>query len=334
MEWQELVQTAKVKRPLLVVVLAIATLWVPAYLALESVKVVRPVVPVQPPPGTSPYGYTWSLLLWFVPALVILVSLWRSPGREVPRKAFLWTVLPLLGLGLILDVIFGNLFFTFPNQGANLGVYFPGWDWEMHRLVWNIPVEEIFFYFFGDSVALLIYLWCDLYWLDRYARSREPWSVASQGKVLAFSVWPLALGVGLVLAASLYRNVVSDLPNGFPGYFSFLVLVAFVPATLFLTKIKDRINWQAYLCTALTMVFISLIWECTIAFPFQWWGYRPEQLVGLRIRAWSNLPLEEPFLWLLVSFNAVVIFETVRALIDSDRGTGHTLLGEGWAEKK
>jgi len=334
MAWPDLVQDAKVKRPLFVVLLVIGTLWLPAWLALDAVKVVRPLVPLEPAPGTSPYGYTWSLLLWFVPAVAILVSLWRSPGREVPRKAFLLTVGPLLVLGLILDVIFGNLFFTFPNAGANLGIFFPGWDWEQHRLVFNIPIEEVFFYFFGDSVALLIYLWCDLYWLDKYARSREPWSVADRGQVLSFSAWPLLLGVGMVLAAWVYKKVWSDEPAGFPGYFAFLVAVAFVPATLFLEKIKDRINWQAWASTALTMFFISLLWECTIAYPYQWWGYKPEQMMGMRIRAWSDLPAEEPFLWVLVSFSAVVIFETVRALVDSDRPSGPTLFGESWAQKK
>ena len=326
-------ERARIERPLLVVLLIHFCLWLPAFVTLQTVDVVRPVMEIGPYPGPSPHGYTWSLTLWGVPALAILISLARAPGRSVSRKAFLLTIVPLLGLGVVLDFAFGNLFFIFPNPGAALGIFAPGWDWASQSILWNIPLEEFFFYFFGDSVALLIYLWCDLYWLDRYA-SPEPYRYQAGRHLLRISWWPLLLGAAMILAAWAYKAFFSDVPDGFPGYFAFLVVVAFVPATLFLTMVADRINWQAYASAALTMFFISLIWECTIAFPYGWWAYKPDMMMGMYIRAWSNLPVEEPFLWLLVTFSTVLSYETVRALVQSDESPSVTIFGEGAATRK
>lgn len=332
MKWSEFEPVEQIKNPVVVVLIIHFVLCLPAFLTLRTVDVVRPVVPLDLHPNPSPYGYTWSLLLWGIPALAILLHLWRHPGRALPRKAFLWTVLPLFVLGVILDFFFGNLFFTFPNAAASLEIYAPGWDWSTMSVHWNIPIEEFFFYILGDSVALLVYLWCDMFWLDRYSQANDPYEVNEEGPILRIAWWPVAVGLVVVAAAWAFKVFATPLP-GFPGYFGFLVLVATIPAMLFFTKVWRRVNWRAYLSTALTMFFISMLWECTIAFPYGWWDYRPEMMIGLVIPAWSGLPVEEPLLWLLVTFNAVIVYETARAVLGADSEARTVVLGDRWQRK-
>jgi hypothetical protein len=313
--------------PILVVLIIHFVIWLPAYLTLSRVRLPRPVVPLDVHPDPTPLGYTVSLTLWFIPAAAVLIHLLMHRQQGFPWKSLGVTVGLLLLLGLLLDVAFGNLFFTFPNQGAILGIFIPGWDWSAMRFVNNIPLEEVFFYLFGDSVALLIYLWCDRFWLKLYSRNANPYLYGEEGPLLRLAWWPVLLGVALVGAAWAYKAWVAVEP-GFPAYFLFLVAVAFVPATLFFTKVHRRINWRAYGCTALKMFFISMLWECTIAFPYGWWAYKPEMMMGLDVLAWSSLPAEEPFLWLLVSFSSVMIFETIHAMMGSEERAGTTVLGE------
>ena len=313
--------------PILVVLIIHFVIWLPAYLTLNTVKVPRLVVPLDVHPDPTPLGYTVSLTLWFIPAAAVLLHLLLHKQQGFPWKSLGVTVGVLLCLGLVLDVAFGNLFFVFPNTGATWGVYFPGWDWQLMRFVCNIPLEEVFFYLFGDAVALLIYLWCDRFWLKLYSRNANPYLYGEEGPLLRLSWWPVLLGVAMVGAAWAYKAFVAQ-QSGFPAYFLFLVAVAFVPATLFFTKVQQRINWRAYGCTALTMFFISMLWECTIAFPYGWWAYKPKMMMGLDILAWSKLPAEEPFLWLLVTFASVMIFETIHAAVGSEEKAGTTVLGE------
>ena len=313
--------------PLLVVLIVHFVIWLPAFLTLQMVQVARPVMHLGVHPNPTPLGYTVSLTLWFIPAAAVLIHLLLHKQEGFPWKSLGVTVALLLVLGLVLDVAFGNLFFTFPNQGATLGIFIPGWDWHAGHFVANIPLEEVFFYLFGDSVALLIYLWCDRFWLKLYSRNANPYLYAEQGRLLRIAWWPLGMGLAMVGAAWAYKAFVAG-EEGFPGYFTFLVAVAFVPATLFFTKVRSRINWRAYVSTALTMFFISMLWECTIAFPYGWWAYKPAMMIGLDILAWARLPAEEPFLWLLVSFASIMIFETVHAAMGSEEKAGTAVLGE------
>ncbi len=327
MQWRQVDIKQHFGNPLIVVLIMHFVLWLPAFLTLHSVKVARPVVPLDVHPDPTPFGYTISLTLWFIPALAILIHLLVQKIEGFPWKSLGVTVAALLTLGLILDVAFGNLFFQFPNRGATIGVDFPGWDWKTMSFECNIPIEEVFFYLFGDAVALLIYLWCDRFWLHLYSRNANPYIYEDEGPLLRLAWWPLALGLAMVGLAWAYKAFVAQQP-GFPAYFLFLVAVAFVPATLFFTKVHRRINWRAYVSTALTMFFISMLWECTIAFPYGWWAYERPMMMGLEILAWSRIPVEEPFLWLLVTFASVMIFETIHAVMGSRHKASTTVWGE------
>ena len=63
------------------------------------------------------------------------------------------------------------------------------------------------------------------------------------------------------------------------------------------------------------MLLVSLFWEATIAVPYQWWGFQPRQMLGILINGFSSLPVEEPILWLGVTWATVIVYETIYTLL-------------------
>lgn len=288
------------------VVAIVVALAIPLLLTLSTVH--DPGELVIRSPNPTPYGYTWSLGLWIVPLTVLSVWLHRSPGFHLPRLAFWRTIGGLSALGLVLDIVFGHTFFRFPNARATLEVFI--WSMDLHTLtpIQNLPVEEIAFYFFGIAFTLVLYIWADLHWFGLYtspARARLP----PRGARVRLDRRAVVLGVVLVGLALAYKKLVSAVPGGFPGYFAFLVAFAFIPACSVFHAVRDRVNWRAFSFAMLVMFTVSTWWEATVAFPYQWWTYRDEMMIGVFIKAWNGLPVEEPLLWLLVSFTTVLTFE-------------------------
>ena len=61
----------------------------------------------------------------------------------------------------LVDLLFGNAFFVFPNKSATLG-------WEIPAVGGAIPIEEFVFYLAGFMLVLLSYIWCDEYLMGSY----------------------------------------------------------------------------------------------------------------------------------------------------------------------
>jgi hypothetical protein len=133
-----------------------AALIVPAALTLRTV--VHPVVLQATSDNPTPLGYTWSLGLFIVPIAVLAWWFACRPDLQFPRKAFWRTIAVLTPLGFLLDLLFGNAFFIFPNKLATLG-------WEVPAFGGAIPIEEFVFYLAGFMLVLLSYIWCDEYWM-------------------------------------------------------------------------------------------------------------------------------------------------------------------------
>ncbi len=137
----------------------LAMVSVPAALTLKTVR----------SPGTlqiassnpTPYGYTWSLLLFVIPIMVIAFGFLPRQEANFPRKAFWWTIGILVPLGFATDFFFASRFFIFSNAGATLQIGAPA----LHK---PVPIEEYVFYLAGFMATLLIYLWLDEYWLAAY----------------------------------------------------------------------------------------------------------------------------------------------------------------------
>jgi hypothetical protein len=87
------------------------------------------------------------------------------------------------------------------------------------------------------------------------------------------------------------------------------------------------INWRALSLTLFFMLLVSLLWEATLAVPYQWWGFQHRQMIGLFIGAWSGLPIEEVCIWIAVTYATAIVFEVVKVLLASERSVRDTLVG-------
>jgi hypothetical protein len=283
---------------------------VPAAITLHTVR-----ASAQNP---TPHGYTVSLLLFIVPILVI--GFWFIPqeGIRVSKRAFWWTIGILFPLGAALDFFLAQYFFCFPNVQATLGIKAPA-------LGGGVPLEEYFFYFTGFLAVLLIYIWLDEYWLAAYTIPNADEDRIDFDRLLQLHPQSVVLAIFLILAAILSKRNYGG--PGFPGYFSFLVLGALLPSSMFLPTARPVINWRAVSLTMFMMVLISLLWEVTLALPYGWWNFRDEQMIGIRITAWSRLPVEEVFVWVAVTYATVIVYEILKRWKASGRTLRHALMG-------
>jgi len=294
-----------------------AVLTVPFVLTLMTIAWPRPLVSdLQANP--TPHGYTWSLSLFMLP--VVALAFWLARHREsrTQNRAFWITTLIVSGSGVLLDVFFGLSFFTFPNRGAVLGVCFYGYSFADG---WKraIPIEEIGFYVFGALAVLLVYIWGDEFWFRAYNVDDAPRRNIRFRALVSFHPSSAIFGVVVFLAGWLYKRFGPQADHaGFPGYFLFLTLVAITPSILFFRVASPFINWRAFSLGFLFILLVSLFWEATLAVPYQWWGFQPRQMLGLFINGFSGLPVEEPLLWLGVTWATVIIYEVISTLLFMD----------------
>lgn len=292
---------------------------VPAALAVSVVVHPTPLMP--PDQFASPWGYTLSLGLFIVPIGVIAWWFLRHPGYHVEQRAFWLTVGVLAPMGFGLDILLGNAFFTFINQGATLGLDAPGYMFGQ-GWVWDIPIEEFIFYFTGFLAVLLFYIWNDLYWLNAYAcasdvRARLAEAIHSLFQPHWRAVW---VALGLVAGGLLYKYLgPHPYREGFPGYFTFLTLAGLLPTFALFKAAQPLINWRAFSLTLFVLLLVSLLWEGTLGVPYQWWGYRYDQMLGLTVKPWGNLPIEAVIVWLVVAWATIIFYETVRIFLLMNR---------------
>jgi len=189
-----------------------------------------------------------------------------------------------------------------------------------------VPVEEYVFYFTGFVAVLLIYIWLDEYWLAAYTIPVDSTTRTSFTRLLRFHPKSLIWALVLIAAAILYRWAFVKTP-GFPGYFTALVIGALGPSAALLPSALPVINWRAFSLTAILILLISLLWEATLGVPYGWWGFQDAQMIGIRITAWSRLPIEEIFVWLGVTYATAIVYEIVRRWKSSGKRATHAFLG-------
>ena len=291
------------RRAFYVVFLIAAVLVVSAALALRTV--IHPVILQSTSDNPTPLGYTWSLLLFVIPIGALGWWFASRPDLQFPRKAFWRTLAVLTPLGFVLDLLFGNAFFIFPNKAATLG-------WEIPAMGGAIPIEEFVFYLAGFMLVLLSYIWCDEYWMGAYNVRDYAATAENIPRIVRFHFASVALGVVLIAAAIVYRKFLSGAPEGFPWYFVYLVCASLIPSAGFFHTAQPFINWRAFGFTFFLLLLISLLWEATLALPYGWWEYRPITMMGLHIGAWSGLPIEAVFVWFAVTFTTVITYEVIK----------------------
>ena len=304
----------------LIVVAMLTMIVIPAAITLHSVRIAAPSIPLNQ--GSTPHGYTISLLLFIVPITLIATWFLPSEGLHIPRRAFWWTLAILVPLGCLLDFVFAQWFFDYPNVGATLGIPAPA-------LGRPVPFEEYVFYLTGFLAVLLLYVWLGEFWVAAYNVIDYPSEAKTVRRLLHFHPTSLILAAVLIGAAWFYKKHLA-LPEdqaGFPGYFIFLVVGALLPAVSYFPVARRFINWRALSLTLFFMLLVSLLWEATLAVPYQWWGFQHHQMIGFFIGAWSGLPIEEVCVWIAVTYATAIVFEVVKVLLASERPVRQALLG-------
>jgi hypothetical protein len=303
-----------------IVVAMLAMIVIPAVITLETIHQPAPLFPVDQ--TSTPHGYSLSLLLFIIPAGLIAGWFLPSEGLHIPRRAFYWTLALLVPLGLLLDFVFAQWFFVYPNRGATLAILAPA----LGRWV---PLEEYVFYFTGFLAVLLLYVWLGEFWLAAYNVIDYPGEARKVGRLLQFHPTSLILAAVLIGGAWFYKKhlALPDDRAGFPGYFTFLVSGALIPAVTFYPVARRFINWRALSLTLFFMLLVSLLWEATLAVPYNWWNFQHRQMMGIFVGAWSYLPIEEVFVWVAVTYATAILFEVVKVGLASERSVRDALLG-------
>lgn len=305
----------------------IAVLVTPVCITLLTINTSQSVI--QPVKNSSPLGYTWSLSLFIIPIIAILIWLYLNKEKVIIRKSFWISLAVLIPLGFILDIFFGLSFFNFKNEGAVLGIYVPGLDINQMQWLSKLPIEEFIFYLSGFIAVLLMYIWCDEYWLAAYNVPDYEKQSKQLEKLVLIHPQSLIIGALLIIAATLYKNWVSNpYEEGFPGYFAFLVVASFIPSAAFFKTTVHFINWRAFSSTFFFVLLISITWEATLASPYQWWNYNYEQMIGITIGAWVKLPIEAVLVWMAVTFTTVIIYETIKIWLHSGQHFKKAMLGK------
>lgn len=292
---------------------------VPAAITLHTVRVAA--IAKIPSSNPTPYGYSWSLLLFVVP--IVVIAGWFLPNEKIriSRGAFWRTIAILVPLGLGLDFFFAHRFFVFANAGATVGIGAPA-------LGGSVPLEEYVFYFTGFLAVLLIYVWSGEYWLTAYKVADYPSEARQFRRLLKFHPTSLLVGFVLIAIAILYKKLRSPYPAGFPSYFTVLVIGGVIPSVSFFPVARRFINWRAFSLTIFMVLLISMLWEATLAVPYGWWGYQQKEMMGLSIGAWTGLPIEAVTVWIAVTYGTTIVYEVVQVWQASGRTARRAFFGE------
>lgn len=270
----------------------------------------------------SPYGYTISLGLFLVP-LGSLTAWFISRKAALPFqwKAFWMTTAIVAVTWSLLDIFLGNAFFSFPNPGATLQIFAPGYRFGT-GWTYSIPIEEFVFYISGSAVILLGYIWAAESWLGKYTLTPQEFDahVATIPRLVTLRPRYVAYGAALFGLVVVWKKFGwHEHTAGFPAYFLFELLMVILPAATLSGAVRVVINQPAFVFKTLTLVLTSLLWEATLALPYGWWGFHHEYMMGILVRPWFNLPIEEVILWPCAAWLNVTLYESIRIYLRTGR---------------
>jgi hypothetical protein len=284
--------------------------WQPAIplIAVDASKLLAIwVLCVTPALFASSRQYTWSLLIFVAPIVLTGRELSRAGALAALFKPVAYSLGLLVPMGGVLTLALADDFFTYPTASATLGLTIPALDLDGVDRAFQIPVEELLFYFFGFTSLLMLYAWVDVVMLP------SPRAAARRVEVSWVEILR-AMGGGLALsAAGVLVQRVANPGAHLPGYWIYLMMVP-VPVMLALgPTAASRINWPALMLVCLALWGHSIVWEVTLAIPQGWWGYQAQSMLGLHIEAWHGLPIEAVAVWLMTPLAGVISFEALRA---------------------
>ena len=194
---------------------------------------------VAPLAFDATFGLTYftSLLFWLVPTIMLLPRFlhYTDPGGR-RRTAIRIAILQILALGIVLDFVLGRYVLQFDTVNPQ------------HYVLWirDVPIEEMLFYAMAPIAILMVYAWCDEFWVAEYNPVKSRLAAAAADTPLVMSTRALAIGIVLE-ALGLYLKHRWD-PTGpaVPFYYTFLVVGVFVPLWFFFETVAPLVNWRAF----------------------------------------------------------------------------------------
>jgi hypothetical protein len=228
----------------------------------------------------------------------MLGDLVRNKALDLSKTATAaLTVLLMSLLGFILNFFFAHHFFAYPNHEMVIGLR-----------IREVPVEDFLFYITGFLFILLLYF----YLSERLANRND-----SEDRLINFILYCLLKLIDhkkifitvlmLVTAGFIVKNMLNPDGMSVPGYFYYLLFVC-APILLLIRTVHLHINWRAFFYTLIITVFISALWEVTLALPRGYWGYNSSVMIGVFIPALNNLPIEAVTVWISSSL-VIVVYE-------------------------
>jgi hypothetical protein len=166
---------------------------------------------------------------------------YTDPGGR-RRTAIRIAILQILALGIVLDFVLGRYVLQFDTVN------------RQHYVLWirDVPLEEMLFYAMAPIAILMVYAWCDEFWVAQYNPVKRRLAAAAAATPLVMSTRALAIGIALE-ALGLYLKHQWD-PTGpaVPFYYTFLVVGVFVPLWFFFETVAPLVNWRAFGVTTRT----------------------------------------------------------------------------------
>ncbi len=137
--------------------------------------------------------------------------------------------------------------------------------------------------------------------------------VKQKSKLRARSLIVALLVGGFLFMISLFikHHASGRWHDGWPAYFCFLLAVSIVPTVFCFNIAARRINWRAFTLAYLFITLISQFWESSLGVPYQWWGYQPEAMMGIRFPAYCGMPIEASLVWVASAWTSIIIYETL-----------------------
>ncbi len=247
--------------------------------------------------------YTISLLIWILPISTIALFLRKKSLLTGNKRRALGFTIAILGtVGILLDILFARYFFLFPDKKMILGITITG-----------IPIEEFIFYITGFWFIVYVYIFCDEWFLAKYNPPDEVYARyrSKLKRLIYIHNFSIYQALAMIILGTVFKRVFNPHGAFIPGYFIFLVFVAYIPSILFYRITKHFVNWRAFFFTLTLTMLLSIIWEVTLALPRGYWDYQHGHMLGVFIKVWHNLPLEAVTVWIFCTL-VIMVYEFLK----------------------
>ena len=206
--------------------------------------------------------YTLSLSFFLAPNILITYCLFKRKLLSIDqKKSFFLNVFFLSMVGVVLDLAFAHLFFSFPNESMVIGIN-----------IFKIPIEEFIFYFSGFYFILGSYIvfnhmaFKNKSYVGNYIRHSKyierKTDLVNEIVNLSIVFYIVCVSFAVIICFHFFNK-----EGSFPGYATFLAIFAYFPYVIFGKKSFRHLNIESFILTLFTITALSYFWEVELALP-------------------------------------------------------------------